>query len=159
MGSSSPSWALLIIAGAAAAYCSVTDFLTGSRSLRQSYDIVRMIDDAQALVIDAESGVRGYVITGDAVAAAVGCFVLTFRAVAQASKLSWRRLSCSGEGVVDRSEGTTRFTALALVARLAVPPGVDAEKARRLLDKAERACLITNSLAVQPTLTCEVESG
>jgi peroxiredoxin-like protein len=92
------------------------------------------------------------------VAAAVGCFVLTFRAVAQASTLSWSRLSCSGEGVVDRSEGTTRFTGLALVARLAVPPGVDIEKARRLLEKAERACLITNSLAVQPTLTCEVES-
>lgn len=91
------------------------------------------------------------------VAAAVDCFILTFRAIAQASKLPWTRLSCSGEGVLDRVEGTTRFTGLALGARLTVPAGGDAEKAKRLLEKAERTCLITNSLALQRTLTCEVE--
>jgi peroxiredoxin-like protein len=91
------------------------------------------------------------------VAAAVDCFVLTFRAIAQASKLPWTHLSCSGEGVLDRVEGTTRFTALALTARLTVPADGDAEKARRLLEKAERGCLITNSLALQPTLSAEVD--
>jgi peroxiredoxin-like protein len=93
------------------------------------------------------------------VAAAVGCFVLTFRAIAQVSKLPWSRLSCSGEAMVDRSEGTTRFTGLAFAARLAVPAGVDRAKAQRLLEKAERTCIVTNSLAVQPTLTCQVESA
>ena len=91
------------------------------------------------------------------VAATVDCFILTFRAIAQASKLSWNRLSCSGEGVVDRVDGTTRFSGLALSARLTVPAGGDAEKAKRLLEKAERTCLVTSSLALQPTLTCEVE--
>ena len=91
------------------------------------------------------------------VAAAVDCFILTFRAIAQASKLPWTQLSCGGEGVLDRVDNTTRFTALALSARLTVPAGGDAEKAKRLLEKAERTCLITNSLALQPTLTCQVE--
>jgi peroxiredoxin-like protein len=91
------------------------------------------------------------------VAAAVDCFILTFRAIAQASKLPWNHVSCRGEGVIDRVEGTTKFTALSLAARLTVPAGVDTEKAKRLLEKAERSCLITNSLAVQPTLTCQVE--
>lgn len=90
------------------------------------------------------------------VAAAVTCFILTFRAIAQASKLSWAHLSCAGEGVLDRVDGTTRFTGLALHARLVLPEATDREKAKRLLEKAERSCLITNSLALQPTLSCEV---
>ena len=91
------------------------------------------------------------------VAAAVDCFILTFRAIAQASKLPWERLSCSGEGVLDRVDGSTRFTGLELRARLTLPAGGDAEKATRLLEKSERACLITSSLALQPTLVCDVE--
>jgi peroxiredoxin-like protein len=91
------------------------------------------------------------------VAAAADCFILTFAAIAQASKLQWKSLSCRAEGVLDRVDGVTRFTALALHARLTVPPGVDVEKAKRLLEKAERNCLITNSLALQATLSCEVD--
>jgi peroxiredoxin-like protein len=93
------------------------------------------------------------------VAAAIDCFILTFRAIAQASNFTWARLSCSADGVVDRADGTTRFTALALSARLTVPAGADAQKAKRLLEKAEHACLITNSLLLRPTLTCEIEVG
>lgn len=93
------------------------------------------------------------------VAAAVDCFILTFRAIARASSFVWERLSCSGEGVLDRVDGTTRFTGLALSARLTVPAGGDAQKAKRLLEKADRSCLITNSLPLRPTLTCEVGVG
>lgn len=92
------------------------------------------------------------------VAAAVDCFILTFRAIAQASKLAWDGLACSGDGVLDRLDGKTRFTGLTLDAHLTLPHGGDAEKARRLLEKAESACLITNSLAVRPTFTCDVRS-
>jgi organic hydroperoxide reductase OsmC/OhrA len=92
------------------------------------------------------------------VAAVADCFVLTFRAVAGASNLSWTELRCSAEGRLDRSDKTTRFTQLTLHAHLRVPPATDVEKARRLLEKAEKACLITNSLALTPQLTCEVET-
>ena len=90
------------------------------------------------------------------VAATADCFILTFRAIATASKLPWRRLGCDAEGVLDRRDGVVRFTELHLRARLVVPPGVDAERAKRLLEKAEAACLVTNSLAFRPTLTAEV---
>src|SRR5438034_459518 len=46
------------------------------------------------------------------VAAAADCFVLTFRAVAAASKLGWRRVECDAEGVLDRRDGVVRFTEL-----------------------------------------------
>jgi peroxiredoxin-like protein len=90
------------------------------------------------------------------VAAAVDCFILTFRAIAAASKLAWQRLDCDAEGVLDRRDGVVRFTELHLRARLALPAGGDAERAKRLLKKAEATCLVTNSLALRPTLTTEI---
>ena len=90
------------------------------------------------------------------VAAAADCFILTFRAIATGSKLAWRRLDCDAEGILDRSDGVVRFTALHLRARLVIPADGDAERAKRLVEKAETACLVTNSLAFRPTLTAEV---
>jgi hypothetical protein len=40
--------------------------------------------------------------------------------------------------------------------RLEVPAGSDPERARRLLEKAERACLVGNSLRFSPLLESEV---
>ena len=90
------------------------------------------------------------------VAAAADCFILTFRAIAAGSKLAWRHLDCDAEGVLDRSDGVVRFTALHLRARLTLPAGGDTERAKRLLEKAEAACLVTNSLAFRATLAAEV---
>ena len=92
------------------------------------------------------------------VAAAADCFVLTFRAIARASHLPWSELHCDAKGRLERIDGITRFTELTVNAHLAVPDATDPEKARRLLEKAEKACLITNSLALKPVLTCDVET-
>ena len=89
-------------------------------------------------------------------AAAADGLILTFCAIATASKLPWRRLDCDAEGIVDRKDGVVRFTELHVHARLKVPPGVDPDRALRLLEKAEATCLVTNSLALSPTLTAEI---
>jgi len=86
------------------------------------------------------------------VASVADCFILTFRAVARASKLPWSQLACDADGVLERVDRVTRFTEFKLNARLEVPPGVDHDKARRLLDKAERGCLVTNSFNARITL-------
>lgn len=90
------------------------------------------------------------------VAAVADCFVLTFRAIARASKLEWSRIDCTAEGTLDRVDGVTRFTGMHLSARLVLPAGGDAERARRLLAKAETGCLVTSSLKLEPTLDAEV---
>ena len=90
------------------------------------------------------------------VAAVADCFVLSFRAVARASKLDWASLDCDAEGVLDRAEGKLRFTALNLRARLVVPRGSDAERARRLIEKAERSCLVSSSLLAPVHLEASV---
>jgi organic hydroperoxide reductase OsmC/OhrA len=72
------------------------------------------------------------------VASIADCFVLTFQAIATFSKLQWLSLSCDVSGTVDRVDRVTQFTAFEVRARLVVPPGTDAEQARRLLTKAEQ---------------------
>lgn len=81
------------------------------------------------------------------IAAVADCFILSFRAIARASKFSWVSLSCECEGTLERREGTTKFTEFVINATLDVPQDANQERARRLLDKAESSCLITNSLS------------
>lgn len=90
------------------------------------------------------------------VAAVADCFILTFRAIARASKLDWQELNCSAEGTLERVERVTRFTAISVKARLSVPAGTDTEKANKLLHKAEESCLITNSLLAERSLETQV---
>ncbi len=80
------------------------------------------------------------------VAAIADCFVLTFRAVARAARFEWDHLACEVNGVLERVDGVTRFTGYTNRATLTVGPGSDHAKARELLERAERHCLINNSL-------------
>lgn len=79
-------------------------------------------------------------------ASVVDCFVLTFRAIAQASKLDWSRLECDAESTLDRVDHVTRFVALRIRAQLTIADTAHSDKAQRLLEKAEQTCLVRNSL-------------
>jgi organic hydroperoxide reductase OsmC/OhrA len=91
------------------------------------------------------------------VGAVADCFMLTFRAVARASKLPWISLNCDVTGTLDRVERVTQFTRVDLRARLTVPSGTGPDQARRALEKAERGCLISNSLKAEVHLEPEIE--
>jgi peroxiredoxin-like protein len=78
---------------------------------------------------------------------AVGdCFILTFRAVARASKLSWTSLQCDVTGTLDRIDRVAQFTRFEILAHIQVSADTDPDQVRRALEKAERSCLISNSL-------------
>jgi organic hydroperoxide reductase OsmC/OhrA len=87
------------------------------------------------------------------------CFVLSFRAIARASKVEWSELACRVEGVLERVDGVTQFTRYTTFASLKVPSEEAGEKARRLLEKAEHVCLVSNSLRGERTLVTEVVVG
>ncbi len=84
------------------------------------------------------------------------CFVLSFRAIARASGFEWNTLACRVEGVLERVAGVTRFTKFTTFASLEVPSGSAAEKARKLLEKAEHLCLISNSVNGERSLVTDV---
>ncbi len=90
------------------------------------------------------------------VGAVADCFVLTFRAIAGASRLPWVALHCEADGVLDRADHLTRFTRITIHARLEIPSSVDAERAWHLLEKAEHACLVTRSLNTAVELDADV---
>jgi organic hydroperoxide reductase OsmC/OhrA len=90
------------------------------------------------------------------VAAVADCFILSFRAIARASKLPWTSLECRVEGTLDRVDRVTQFTAFQVHASLRAPAGVSEEQARRVLEKAERSCLISNSLKAPSHLETDV---
>ena len=90
------------------------------------------------------------------VAAVADCFVLTFRAIARMSKLSWSALECSAEGVLDRDQHQLKFTELRVRAHLRISNAGDEERAERLLEKAERGCLVTNSMTASVKLEVHV---
>jgi peroxiredoxin-like protein len=92
------------------------------------------------------------------VAAVADCFVLTFRAVAQHSQLTWTSLTCEVEGTLDRIERVTQFTEFRIRASLRVPPDTNRERAERVLAKAEQSCLVTNSLKSKFHLSASVEA-
>jgi len=91
------------------------------------------------------------------VGAVADCFILTFRAIANASKLSWLSLDCDVTGTLDRVDRVMQFTHFDLTAHLVVPAGVNAEAARHALEKAERNCLISSSLKAAVALDARVE--
>ena len=92
-------------------------------------------------------------------AAVADCFVLSFRAIAAASKFAWVSLEARTEGTLDRVEGKMRFTKFHTHAKLQLPAGADVERAKKLLEKAELTCLVANSLSSERHLSVEVASS
>ncbi len=90
------------------------------------------------------------------VGAVVDCFALTFRALARASKLEWTKLLCHAEGTLDRADRVTRFVEIRILAYLELPQGVHEEAGRRLLERAESSCPVSNSVTFPVELKTRV---
>ena len=90
-------------------------------------------------------------------AAVNSCFMTTFLAVAENSKLEFTTFSCESEGILDKVDGKYIMTEIILKPFLNIVNEADAEKAERILHKSESACLISNSIksqvTLQPTIT------
>lgn len=91
------------------------------------------------------------------VASVATCFLATFRAIAENSKLHVLRLEVEAEGLLEKEEGGFRFTQIVVRPRLAIADAADEERAYRMLEKAERACLISRSLSSHMELQAQVE--
>jgi peroxiredoxin-like protein len=92
-------------------------------------------------------------------AAVESCFLFTFHAIARASKLEFASLELSGEGIVDRQDGITRFSAIVLRPTLRLATGHNRDRAMRILEKSERACLVSASLSTPVRLEPEIVIG
>lgn len=89
-------------------------------------------------------------------ASIANCFVLSFRAIASASKLEWHTIECESEGVLDKIERKILFTKVSSKVKLTIPNGEDRDKAEKLLNKAEDSCLISNSISCEAHIEIEI---
>jgi peroxiredoxin-like protein len=91
------------------------------------------------------------------VGAATSCWLTTFLAVAELSRLELAAVEAAGEGVVERGDDR-RFsiTRIVLRARVTVRRELDRERALRLIQKAEESCLVARSMRVAVVLEPEV---
>ena len=90
------------------------------------------------------------------VAAIANCFILTFRGVSRAAHFTWEKLETQVDGTLDRVSGSTQFTRNTTRATLTVKAGTDHAKARELLERAEKICLVANSLRGERILEVQV---
>jgi peroxiredoxin-like protein len=84
------------------------------------------------------------------------CYVATLRAVAEASKLEFNSLELAVEGTVEKQEGGFRFTRIFVRPVVTVGKEEDNVRMGRLLEKAERVCLISRSLACPIALEAKI---
>jgi organic hydroperoxide reductase OsmC/OhrA len=80
-------------------------------------------------------------------AAVASCFIETFRAVAKASKLDFQGIEVGVDGILEKDAGGLRFTRITLQPTVIIYADESYELAHRLLEKAERICLVVRSLS------------
>lgn len=83
------------------------------------------------------------------------CLWTTFQAYASHDALDVRVWSGSGTATLEKGAPVPTFSAIALSVDLVVA-SADIERARRLLDAAEKRCIISNALKVPVTLEARV---
>lgn len=88
--------------------------------------------------------------------AVANCFVLSFKAVANASKFSWKKIQCESIGKLDKVDRLMKFTQITTKVRLVIDDENAKEMALKLLKKAESICLVSNSLNSSLKLECEI---
>ena len=89
-------------------------------------------------------------------AAVNGCFMTTFLAIAENSKLSFTSFHCTADGKLEKVDGKYLMTEVVLKPILVIESESDREKAERILQKSESACLISNSIKSKVSLITDV---
>jgi peroxiredoxin-like protein len=92
------------------------------------------------------------------VASLNSCYMATFIAMAEASKLDVVSFTCTAVGKLEKMEGSGyRLTEIVLKPNLVIKFEYDAERAQRILEKAETNCFISNSILTEVKLEPSID--
>jgi len=90
------------------------------------------------------------------VASAEVCLMTTFLAIAENSKLEYLEYRSQAEGTVEKTDQGFMVTGITIRPRVTVKDPALRERALRIIEKAEKACLISKSMKTPVTLQAEV---
>jgi peroxiredoxin-like protein len=86
------------------------------------------------------------------------CFMTTFLAIAENSKLDVVSFKTDASGKLEKLDGQGYvMTEITLHPKLVISNPGDTERAARILEKAERHCLISNSIKAETKLEPEID--
>ena len=90
------------------------------------------------------------------VAAVESCLMSTFLAIAENSKLEFISFKSTAIRKLDKVEGKFQMTEIILKPVLEITDENNTERAKRIIEKSEKACLISNSIKTKITLETEI---
>ena len=79
-------------------------------------------------------------------AAVNSCLMTTFLSIAENSKLEFINFSCKSKGKLEQVDGKFMMSEITLEPTVIIADEKDRERAERILQKSEAACLISNSI-------------
>jgi len=91
-------------------------------------------------------------------ASVLSCFMTTFLAIAEYSKLDFEDFDCTADGIMSKVEKRFLMTEINLKVRLKISDPDKKERAERILQKSESACLISNSIKTKVNLETTILS-
>ena len=92
------------------------------------------------------------------VASVNSCFMTTFLAIAENSKLEFESFRADAKGKLEKiADKGFMMTEITLQPKLVIRNARDAERASRILEKAEKHCLISNSIKTETVLEPDIK--
>ncbi|RPI66214.1 MAG: OsmC family peroxiredoxin [Ignavibacteriales bacterium] len=85
------------------------------------------------------------------------CLMTTFLSIAENSNLQFTSFDCKAEGKVEKIEGKFMLSEITLKPEVVIKQEKDKERTFRIVEKAENACLISNSVKSKINLETEVK--
>jgi len=86
------------------------------------------------------------------------CLMTTFSAIAENSKLEFESFSCEAIGIMERVERRFLMTEIILKPTVVIKNEKDFDRAERVLEKSEAACLISNSIHSNVTMEMNIKT-
>lgn len=90
-------------------------------------------------------------------AAVSSCLMTTFLSIAENSKLEFVAFRCESDGKLEQVEGKFMMSEIILKPTVTIVHEKDRERAERVLQKSEAACLISNSIKSKVTMNALIE--
>lgn len=91
-------------------------------------------------------------------AAVSSCLMTTFLAIAENSKLDFTAFACASKGKLEKVDGKFLMTEVILEPTVTILRKEDQDKALKVLQKSEAACLISNSIKSKVTMKPVIET-
>jgi len=80
------------------------------------------------------------------------CLMTTFLAIAEYSKFEFIGFKCGSKGILDKVDGKFVMSEVLLYPEVFISAETQRDKALRILEKSEKACLISNSITSKVTM-------